>query len=118
MMLQPFLENAVLHGLMPLDEKGMLTIDVTAENNSLQVIIADNGIGIEKSKALRSGVKHKSKGMQLINERLELLSKLGKEPIALTITESDPGAENPGTKITLIIPQEVYEVFQQQRNPA
>ncbi len=118
MMLQPFLENAVLHGLMPLDEKGMLTIDVTAENNCLQIIIADNGIGIEKSKALRSGIKHKSKGMQLINERLELLSKLGKEPITLTITESDPGAQNPGTKITLTIPQEVYDVYQQQRNPA
>ena len=118
MMLQPFLENAVLHGLMGLNEKGMLTIDVTAENNCLQVILADNGIGIAKSKALRSGVKHKSKGMQLINERLELLSKLGKEPITLTITESNPGAINPGTKITLIIPQEVYEVFQQQKNPA
>lgn len=118
MMLQPFLENAVLHGMMPLDEKGMLTIDVTADNNCLQIIIADNGIGLEKSKALRSGVKHKSKGMQLINERLELLSKLGKEPIGLTITALDPGAANPGTKITLTIPQEVYDVYQQQRNPA
>lgn len=118
MMLQPFLENAVLHGLMPLDEKGMLTIDVTAVNNCLQVIITDNGIGIEKSKALRSGAKHNSKGMQLINERLEILSKLGKEPITLTIKALNPGAPNPGTKITLTIPQEVYEVFQQQRNPA
>jgi hypothetical protein len=118
MMLQPFLENAVLHGLMPLDSKGLLTIDVTAENNSLKIVITDNGIGIEKSKALRSGNKHNSKGMQLINERLEILSKLGKEPITLTITALNPGAPNPGTKITLIIPQEVYEVFQQQRNPA
>jgi anti-sigma regulatory factor (Ser/Thr protein kinase) len=118
MMLQPFLENAVLHGLMPLDTKGLLTIDVTAENNCLQVVIADNGIGIEKSKALCSGNKHNSKGMQLINERLEILSKLGKEPITLTITALNPGTQNPGTKITLTIPQEVYQVFQQQRNPA
>ena len=118
MMLQPFLENAVLHGLMPLEGKGLLTIDVTAENNCLQVVIADNGIGIEKSKALRSGAKHNSKGMQLINERLEILSKLGKEPITLKIETLNVDAQNPGTKITLTIPQEVYTVFQQQRNPA
>jgi sensor histidine kinase YesM len=118
MMLQPFLENAVLHGLMQLESKGLLTIDVTAKNNCLQVVITDNGIGIEKSKALRSGDKHNSKGMQLIKERLEILSKLGKEPITLTITALNPGTSNPGTKITLTIPQEVYEVFQQQRNPA
>lgn len=118
MMLQPFLENAVLHGLMPLEGKGLLTIDVNAENNALQIVITDNGIGIEKSKALRSGTKHNSKGMQLINERLEILSKLGKEPITLKIAAVNMYATNPGTKITLIIPQEVYEVFQQQRNPS
>jgi ligand-binding sensor domain-containing protein len=118
MMLQPFLENAVLHGLMQLNEKGLLAINVTAENNCLQIIITDNGIGIEKSKALRSGAKHNSKGMQLIKERLELLSKLSKEPITLSITQADPASENPGAKIILTIPQEVYEVFQQQRNPA
>ena len=102
---------------MPLEEKGLLKITATAKNNCLYIIITDNGIGIEKSKTLRSGAKHKSKGMQLINERLELLSKLGKEPITLTITEADTTASNPGTKITLVIPQEVYEVYQQQRNP-
>jgi ligand-binding sensor domain-containing protein len=118
MMLQPFLENAVLHGLMPLGEKGLLTIDVTAENNCLQIVISDNGIGVEKSKALRSGGKHHSKGMQLISERIELLSKLSVEPITLVITTLNASAQNPGTKITLTIPQEVYEVFQQQRNPS
>lgn len=118
MMLQPFLENAVLHGLMPLEGKGVLAIDVTAENNALKIVITDNGIGIEKSKALRSGTKHNSKGMQLINERLEILSKLGKDPITLKITAVNMYATNPGTKITLTIPQEVYTVFQQQRNPA
>lgn len=116
MMLQPFLENAVLHGLMPLSGKGLLTIDASVLGNSLCIIIKDNGIGIEKSKALRSGGKHNSKGMQLIKERIELLSKLSKEPIQLFITELNPVTPNPGTKITMIIPQEVYEVFQKQRN--
>ncbi len=116
MVLQPFLENAVLHGLMPLNEKGMISIDATAENNILYITITDNGVGIEKSKALRSGGKHKSKGMQLIKERLDLLSNLSKEPLQLTICELNPGAPHPGTKILLVIPQEVYDVFQQQRS--
>ncbi|MBK8611380.1 MAG: histidine kinase [Chitinophagaceae bacterium] len=118
MMLQPFLENAVLHGLISMDIKGLLTIDVTTENNALKVIITDNGIGMEKSKALRREGKHNSKGMLLINERIGILSKLGKEPITLTITPLDIHAQNPGTKVTLIIPQEVYEVYQQQKNPS
>ncbi|HMD01030.1 MAG TPA: ATP-binding protein, partial [Ferruginibacter sp.] len=116
MVLQPFLENAVLHGLMPLNGKGLLSIGIAAVNNSLHISIADNGIGIEKSKAYRSNREHKSKGMQLIKERLELLSKLSKEPVQLIISESYPSAENPGTRITLVIPQEVYEVFQQQKH--
>ena len=114
MMLQPFLENAVLHGLMPLHEKGWLTIDATVQQNSLCITITDNGIGIEKSKAFRSGVKHNSKGMQLIKERIVLLSKLGKDPIQLIITDLNPGAENPGTKITMIIPQEIFEAYKKQ----
>jgi len=93
----------------------MLTIDVATANNSLRITIADNGIGIKKSKAFRSGDKHKSKGMQLIRERLDLLSKLSEKPLQLSITELNPGAPNPGTKIILVIPQEVYAVFQQQR---
>lgn len=115
MMLQPFLENAVLHGLMPLNEKGLINIEAAAVDNSLHVTLTDNGIGIEKSKAFRSDGNHKSKGMQLIKERLELLSKLSKEPLQLIISEANPGAPNPGTKIILVIPQEAYSVFQQQR---
>jgi anti-sigma regulatory factor (Ser/Thr protein kinase) len=115
MVLQPFLENAILHGLMPLSEKGHLIIDVATQHNSLYITIADNGVGIEKSKALHSGNRHKSRGMQLIKERLELLSKLGKEPISLSIGELYPGAANPGTRIRLIIPQELYETIHKQR---
>jgi len=116
MMLQPFLENAVLHGLMPLSGKGQITINARSGNDSLVITITDNGIGMEKSRSLRSGAKHKSKGMQLIRERIGLLSKLSKEPIRLSIAPLLPGAENPGTSITLTIPQEVYDVYQHQKN--
>ncbi|MEP7237453.1 MAG: histidine kinase [Ferruginibacter sp.] len=114
MVLQPFLENAILHGLIPLNSSGQLNIEATIINNALCVTITDNGIGIKKSKALRAGKAHKSRGMQLIKERLELLSKLGTESIELTIIELNSGAANPGTKIILLVPQSVYEAFAKQ----
>ena len=114
MVLQPFLENAILHGLMPLNSKGLITIDAMVKKDVLYITITDNGIGIEKSKIYRSGKEHKSRGMHLIKERLQLLSKLSKEPIELVITALNPAAENPGTKISIVIPQSVYMAFQQQ----
>jgi ligand-binding sensor domain-containing protein len=114
MVLQPFLENAILHGLIPLSTSGMLNIEAYIINNALCVSITDNGIGMQKSKALRAGKAHKSRGMQLIKERLELLSKLATQPIELSITELNPGTQNPGTKIVLLVPQSVYEAFAKQ----
>lgn len=114
MVLQPFLENAILHGLMPLNKAGELTIEAHVQDNALCITITDNGIGIEKSRILRAGKAHKSRGMQLIKERLQLLSKLSTTPIELSITDLNPGTENPGTKILLIVPQEVYDAFQKQ----
>ena len=99
---------------MPLNAKGLLTIDASVKNDILCITIADNGIGIEKSKIYRSGKAHKSRGMQLIKERLQLLSKLSTEPIELSIAELDPAANNPGTKIILLVPQSVYEAYTKQ----
>jgi ligand-binding sensor domain-containing protein len=113
MVLQPFLENAILHGLAPLSNNGELQINITAAQNTLYITITDNGVGIEKSKQLHLGKKHNSKGMQLIKERLQILSKLSPQPIQLTITEHTLGAENPGTTVNIIIPQQVYQSYVQ-----
>lgn len=109
-----FFRKCYPHGLMPLNSKGLITIDAMVKKDVLYITITDNGIGIEKSKIYRSGKEHKSRGMHLIKERLQLLSKLSKEPIELVITALNPAAENPGTKISIAIPQSVYIAFQQQ----
>lgn len=108
MLLQPFLENAVLHGLAPLKSGGFISVAARSVQGSLEIVISDNGIGMEKSRQLRNRNLHQSRGMQLIRERIRLLSQLGKEPVQLTITEKDPGAENPGTVITLLFPQQLF----------
>ena len=114
MVLQPFLENSIIHGLMPLTTKGILTIHASVKNDALFVVISDNGVGMEKSKLYKTNKKHVSRGMQLIKERLEILSLIGKEPITLAIKPLQPSAHNEGTKVELRFPISVYEAFQQQ----
>ncbi len=110
MVLQPFLENAIIHGIAPLTEKGKLDIIIAAKDNTLFITITDNGIGIKKSQQLKTDTKHKSKGMYLIKERLQLLSRYSTNPIQLSIAPNNTIDENTGTCITLIVPQAVVAV--------
>jgi sensor histidine kinase YesM len=111
MVLQPFLENAIIHGIAPLNEQGKLEITIGAKENTLYITITDNGIGIEKSQLLKTDAKHKSKGMYLIKERLQLLSRYSQNPIELSINPNNATAENKGTCITLLVPQGVVDEF-------
>ncbi len=76
LLLQPFVENAVWHGLMHKTERGLLTIVLHADADMLTCIIQDNGVGREKAEMLKSksAQKHKSMGLQITAERLTLLT--------------------------------------------
>jgi sensor histidine kinase YesM len=76
MLLQPFCENAIWHGLMHKEGQGKLEIMMSAGDNQLQCIITDNGIGKEKAAELktRSGAKQKSFGLKITTERLALFN--------------------------------------------
>lgn len=78
MILQPFIENAVWHGLRYKDEKGKLVIHFTSEGDSIKVLISDNGIGVEKSKSIKSKNQkhHKSIGIHNTLERIDILNRL------------------------------------------
>lgn len=81
MLLQPFAENAILHGIGPLsNKKGMISIKFTERENLLEVTIRDNGIGIEQSQARKAGQEaepngpgRQSVGIAVTRERLELM---------------------------------------------
>jgi tetratricopeptide (TPR) repeat protein len=76
LLLQPFCENAIWHGMMHGEAHGMLTIDFYFEKDLLVCTISDNGIGREKAAALgsKSAEKIKSLGIQLTKERLSLFN--------------------------------------------
>jgi len=85
MLLQPYIENAIWHGLRYKEEKGFLNIDLTAiDKNSISIKIEDNGIGRKKSQALKTQhqKKQRSKGMGNIKKRISVLNKMYKVVLA------------------------------------
>lgn len=75
MIIQPYVENAIWHGLMHKNGRGLLTVSLNPIKNGITCIVQDNGIGRTKSKKLKDGStgKHKSSGMHITEERLRLL---------------------------------------------
>jgi len=105
MLIQPFVENAILHGLNPLKKKGLLKIDFIRQTYRLNCIIEDNGIGREKSSQLRKADYHKSTGLVNMKERIGLLNKLNNKRIFFNIEDlKDEQGRPEGTRVRLSIP--------------
>lgn len=99
MLLQPFVENAIWHGIMPKETNGNISIVIKLQGPALlHICIEDDGIGIENSYKLKSN-DHISRGMELTKERINLLNKFD-APINLRVENVDPN----GTKVTVLIP--------------
>lgn len=104
LILQPFIENAIWHGLMPKDRGGNLTISVKRSNGDIQCVVDDNGIGREQSKKLRPQYEatHQSKGIGLTQSRLELDKILNEREDAIFIIDKEGEDGQPeGTKVIL-----------------
>lgn len=106
LLLQPFVENAIWHGLMPLKSSGKVMITVEShKENSIVINIEDNGIGREKAKEFSksSTQKHKSFGLQITKERLELLKHSNNKSASFVIIDLyDKAGEPKGTKVQII----------------
>lgn len=88
LIMQPFIENAIWHGIMPKEDGGHITLLVTKQNNQISCIIDDNGIGIQMSKQNKSDNKskaHHSKGMHLTQTRLRLDNLINHRSIGVEI---------------------------------
>jgi ligand-binding sensor domain-containing protein len=78
MIIQPYIENAILHGIMPLSERrGKLDIKFSKNGSVLKCIIDDNGIGRKKAKEIkeRKQLSHQSMGMTVTQDRIDILNK-------------------------------------------
>ncbi|WP_233878933.1 histidine kinase [Chryseobacterium sp. 8AT] len=100
MLIQPFLENAVWHGLRYRTDKGFLSLKFEKNNDSLNIFIEDNGIGIEESKKQKTEHQksRKGRGMKNTLERIALLNDLYKQNIECKITDKK---EEPGVFVEI-----------------
>lgn len=111
MMLQPFIENAIKHGLLPKKEDALLKIKFSIKDNDiLHCVVEDNGIGRvqrEKLKEKSNAPSHISKGIKITKNRLELINQLRTKPAEIRITDLYNNLGSPsGTRIEVFIPME------------
>ncbi|SNZ01012.1 tetratricopeptide repeat-containing sensor histidine kinase [Flagellimonas pacifica] len=102
MLLQPYIENAIWHGLRYKEEKGFLKIKIDQINaETLEINIEDNGVGRKRSAELKTAnqKKQKSKGMGNIKKRIQILNDMYKNKVDVSI--SDLYDDQTGTKVSL-----------------
>jgi ligand-binding sensor domain-containing protein len=108
LIIQPYVENAIWHGLLHKESGGHLSVRLSMSGESLlNCVIEDNGVGREKAKELRSksATSRKSLGMQLTEHRLSLLNKHAELNASIEIIDMSNGhGEASGTKVILKIP--------------
>lgn len=105
MLIQPFVENAVEHGIKMKEGNGIVTVNFSMVGEMLHIVVSDDGPGIP---AAGSGAKdHHSLSMQIITERLALLGKKKKKYKPQLIISDLGNTQNKGTRIEINIPTEV-----------
>ena len=106
LILQPFIENALWHGLAKKEGEKKISIDVLEKDKCLTVEISDNGIGRNTEKVTEPGKKHQSFGVQISRKRLENHFSFKPEQSIMEYTDLKDVNGNPaGTKVSLCFPK-------------
>ncbi len=106
MILQPYIENSIWHGLIHRDDHAILSLIFKKVNQCVHCIIEDNGIGRQKAKELKSlsASQHKSMGMEITKNRIDILNSINSLGIKVEVIDKDPEIHGTGTKVILSIP--------------
>lgn len=105
MIIQPFVENAIIHGILPCRNEGLLRISFGRRGNTIVCTVDDNGVGRKRSRELNAArsKEHKSQGISIATNRLALLDKRRADSAVQYIDKEEAG--NPsGTTVILQIP--------------
>lgn len=110
MLLQPYVENSIWHGILPMDHPGIIWIKITPVGDSIvKISIRDNGIGIKTSLKSKEGTQgdHISRGIEITSGRLAILKKLTNENLRIEGPNEiyNEDGQVAGTEVVLFIPQ-------------
>lgn len=116
LLLQPFIENAIWHGLMHKEEKGRVDIELSCEDEYLRIKITDDGIGRKRAAELKSksATRHHSMGLKITTDRILMVQKYyGKEPPVkindLVHADGSPAGTEVIIKIPIMYDQSNYD---------
>ena len=106
MILQPYIENAIWHGLSHKKGERNLTIRITKEPNGIACEVKDDGVGRKMAAELKSLYRkeHRSKGMELLSKRFILLSKEYGSEIQTTVEDLHDNGTATGTRVSVMVP--------------
>lgn len=105
MLIQPYVENAIKHGILSSPRKGIIKIDISREHLFLKCTVEDNGIGRQKSAEKLAVEEHRSFGTSITKERLAVINELyGNTLFEQVIDLYDENGEGAGTRVEIRIP--------------
>lgn len=108
MLIQPYVENAIMHGLMPKQRQGNLRVKMEMDKTHIICSITDDGIGRKRSMALKEKSarrEHTSMGMRITRDRLTVLNYVHNFNLSVNITDLTIEDQQPaGTRIEIFIP--------------
>ncbi len=107
MLMQPFVENSICHGLMPREGNGLIKIDLKLENDYISCIIEDNGIGRKAARERKGNydTNHNSLGTRIVASRLDLVNALYGTSLKTVYTDlKNEDGEPEGTRVEIHIP--------------
>jgi LytS/YehU family sensor histidine kinase len=106
LLIQPFVENAIVHGMAHSDDKQLnLTVTATLEGNTIKYVIQDNGVGREKARIYNMQNKpyHKSVGLQITEERINIFNEEEKKQAIHIVDLYDENNNSGGTKVEITL---------------
>ena len=109
MLIQPYVENAIWHGLMSKEDGGTIVVTFACQDNNLEIRVTDNGVGRARAAELKSksATAHKSFGMSITHQRIELINQMYNTNMSVVVNDLHDGQGNAaGTEVSINIPVE------------
>jgi ligand-binding sensor domain-containing protein len=106
LLIQPYVENAIRHGIMPKETTGLLVVNIDIEKDSIVCTVEDNGVGRDFQKTNTKKVDyHLSAGMEITKNRIEIINSLYKKNMQIEVIDIKDEKNNPaGTIVKINLP--------------